>query len=87
MLKGPSGNAFGLKAGERKGPFQTEWSGPRPPGDSPMEKEGAIILGTSSDGSNSGVGTFFEGAITSGNSSDATDDAVQANIVAAGYGK
>ena len=35
---------------------------------------------------NSAQGNFFEGVMTSGASSDATDDAVQANIVAAGYG-
>jgi hypothetical protein len=34
-----------------------------------------------------GEGTFFEGCMTSGNPSDAIDDAVQANIVAAGYGR
>ena len=34
-----------------------------------------------------GNGIWFEGAITMGAPPDATDDAVQANIVAAGYGK
>jgi hypothetical protein len=34
-----------------------------------------------------GEGTFFEGCTTSGTPSDAIDDAVQANIVAAGYGR
>jgi hypothetical protein len=88
MLKGPSGNSFGLKAGNaQSGMLQTKWNGQRPPGYSPMKKEGAIVLGTGGDGSNYGQGTFFEGAITSGNPPDATDDAVQANIVAAGYGK
>ncbi len=87
MLKGPSGNAFGLKAGDaQSGTLLTKWDGARPPGYSPMNKQGAIILGTSGDGSNNGVGTFFEGAIISGNPPDAADDAVQANIVAAGYG-
>jgi hypothetical protein len=38
------------------------------------------------DGSSYGRGTFFEGATIIGNPPDATDDAVQANIVAAGYG-
>lgn len=38
------------------------------------------------DGSSYGRGTFFEGAIIIGHPPDATDDAVQANIVAAGYG-
>jgi hypothetical protein len=52
-----------------------------------MKKIGAIILGTGGDGSNYGKGTFFEGCITSGNPPDSVDDAIQANIVAAGYGK
>ena len=87
MLKGPSGNMMGLKAGNAQtGALQTKWAGARPPGYSPMKKQGAIVLGTGGDGSNYGAGTFFEGAITSGNPPDATDDAVQANIVAAGYG-
>jgi Alpha-L-arabinofuranosidase B, catalytic len=32
-------------------------------------------------------GTFYEGAIVAGYPSDATDDAVQSNVVSAGYGK
>jgi hypothetical protein len=51
-----------------------------------MHKEGAIILGIGGDNSNVSAGTFFEGAITAGFPTDATDDAVQANVVAAGYG-
>ena len=88
MLKGPSGNSMALKVGNaQSGALDTRWDGKRPPGYSPMKKVGAIILGLGGDGSSYGVGTFFEGAITSGNSSSATDDAIQANIVAAGYGK
>lgn len=37
--------------------------------------------------SNGAIGIFYEGLITSGYTTDAADDAVQANIVAAGYGK
>jgi hypothetical protein len=89
MLKGPSGNHFTLKAGNaQSGTLVTMWDGPRPAPDySPKKLQGAIILGTGGDGSNGGTGTFFEGVITSGNPSDAIDDAVQANIVAAGYGR
>lgn len=89
MLKGPSGNHFTLKAGDaQSGALTTMWDGVRPsPGYSPKKLEGAIILGTGGDGSNGGTGTFFEGAMTSGNPSDATDAALQANIVAAGYGR
>ena len=88
MLKGPSGNHFTLKAGNaQSGTLTTMWDGERPsPGYSPKKLQGAIILGTGGDGSNGGTGTFFEGAITSGNPPDSVDDAVQANVVAAGYG-
>jgi hypothetical protein len=87
MLKGPSGNAMGLKAGNsQSGALQTKWNGKRPPGYSPKKLNGAIILGTGGDGSNNAKGTFFEGAITLGNPPDSVDDQIQANIVAAGYG-
>jgi hypothetical protein len=88
MLKGPSGNNLKLKAGNaQSGALAIKWDGARPPGYSPMKKQGAIILGTGGDSSNNGDGTFFEGCMTSGNPSDAIDDAVQANVVAAGYGQ
>ena len=46
-----------------------------------------VQCGTGGDGSPGGTGTFFEGAITRGAPPDSTDDAVQADIVAAGYGQ
>ncbi len=49
--------------------------------------QGAVVLGTGGDNSNSSWGTFFEGAMTAGQPSDATDQAVYANILAVGYGK
>jgi hypothetical protein len=56
-----------------------------------MKKEGSIILGSGGDCCYSNwtmsEGTFYEGAIVAGYPSDATDDAIQANIVNAGYGK
>ena len=89
-----SSGCFALKAGNaQSGKLEWKWNattknyGARPPGYSPQKKQGAIILATGGDGSNGGTGTWFEGAITKGDPSDATDDAVQANIVAAGYGK
>lgn len=87
MVKGRSG-AFGLKGGNaQSGRLTTIYEGPRPGGGyNPMKKQGAIILGIGGDNSNSAQGNFFEGVMTSGNASDANDDAVQANIVAAGYG-
>jgi hypothetical protein len=37
------------------------------------------------DDRNLSEGTFYEGAMVSGYLSDATDNAIQANIVSAGY--
>jgi hypothetical protein len=53
----------------------------------PMRKQGAILLGNGGDNSNSSQGTFYEGAVTAAGSfpADATDQLVQANVVAAGY--
>jgi hypothetical protein len=53
----------------------------------PPRRLQAIILGIGGDNSNGAIGTFYEGVMTSGYSTDAADAAVQANIVAAGYGK
>jgi hypothetical protein len=55
-------------------------------GYNPMKKEGAIILGIGGDNSHGSAGTFYEGVMTSGYPSDATENSVQANITAAGYG-
>ena len=53
----------------------------------PMRKQGAILLGNGGDNSNSSQGTFYEGAMTAAGTfpTDATDQLVQANVVAAGY--
>ncbi len=78
---------FTLKYGNAaSGGLTTPYSGSLPNGYSPMKTDTSLLLGTGGDNSNSGVGEFFEGAITSGYPSDATENAVQANIVAAGYG-
>ncbi|HEU4982897.1 MAG TPA: arabinofuranosidase catalytic domain-containing protein [Acidobacteriaceae bacterium] len=54
----------------------------------PMRKQGAIGLGNGGDNSNGSQGTFYEGAMTAAGTfpTDATDQLVQANIVAARYG-
>jgi hypothetical protein len=67
------------------GSLSTYYSGVRPSGYNPMSKEGAIILGIGGDNSNGAQGTFYEGVMTSGYPSDATENSVQANIVAAKY--
>ena len=87
MVKSHSGNSFGLKEGNaQSGGLTTVYNGARPSGYNPMKKQGAIILGIGGDNSNSSVGSFYEGVMVTGDPSDATDNAVQANIVAAGYG-
>ena len=53
----------------------------------PMRKQGAILLGNGGDNSNASQGTFYEGAMTAAGTfpTDATDQLVQANVVAAKY--
>jgi hypothetical protein len=53
----------------------------------PMRKQGAILLGNGGDNSVGSQGTFYEGAMTAAGTfpSNATDQLVQANIVAARY--
>jgi hypothetical protein len=62
------------------------YDGARPNGYSPMHKQGGIVLGVGGDNSSTARGNFFEGVMTKGYASSATDAAIQANIVAAGYG-
>ncbi|KAL7920141.1 glycoside hydrolase family 54 protein [Trichoderma austrokoningii] len=86
-LKGES-NQWALRGGNAaSGSLSTYYSGARPSvsGYNPMSKEGAIILGIGGDNSNGAQGTFYEGVMTSGYPSDATENSVQANIVAAKY--
>jgi hypothetical protein len=88
IVKGKPGT-FCIKGGDaNSGTLKTMWEGGRPTatGYNPMHKEGAIILGIGGDNSNGSAGTFYEGAITTGYASDATDNAIQENIIAAGYG-
>jgi len=92
MLKNNGTSRFAMKgANAQSGALTTVWDGSLPPGYSPMRKQGAIILGSGGDcckpggGANLSAGTFYEGAMVSGFPSDATENAVQANVVAAGY--
>jgi len=52
-----------------------------------MDNLGGIVLGVGGDNSNNAWGTFYEGAIVAGYPTTAVDDAVLANVKAAGYGK
>merc|ERR1711920_1133253 len=94
-LKGRT-DGFTLKGGDAtKGKLMTMYDGPRPDKKlagtchkhayQPMRKQGAIILATGGDWSNMAEGNFYEGFMATGFASDATDDAVQANIIAVGY--
>ncbi|WP_076971207.1 arabinofuranosidase catalytic domain-containing protein [Streptomyces sparsogenes] len=92
MLKNNGTSRFALKGGNaQSGGLTTLWDGGLPGGYSPMKKQGAIVLGSGGDcckpggGANLSAGTFYEGAIVAGYPSDATDNAVQANVIAAGY--
>jgi hypothetical protein len=86
MVIGRSGT-FALKGGNAQtGNLTTFYDGARPAGYNPMKKQGAIILGIGGDNTATAQGNFYEGVLTSGAASDATASAVQANIVAAGYG-
>jgi hypothetical protein len=60
---------------------------PQKPGYVPMQKQGSIILGIGGDNSGNSGGQFFEGVMASGAATLAIANAIQANIVAAGYGK
>jgi hypothetical protein len=81
-----------LKGGDATtGALSTLYKGALPAGKNPMKKQGSVVLGAGGDccysNNNGSAGTFYEGAIVAGYPSDATEDAIQANIVNAGYGK
>ncbi|KAI5460775.1 glycoside hydrolase family 54 protein [Mariannaea sp. PMI_226] len=86
VLKGGP-NKWAIRGGNAaSGGLSTYYNGVRPNnGYNPMIKEGAIILGIGGDNSNGAQGTFYEGVMTTGYPSDDTENAVQANVVAAGY--
>ncbi|MCK2218812.1 alpha-L-arabinofuranosidase B [Actinomadura sp. ATCC 31491] len=87
IIKGEP-NHWAIRAGNaQSGGLSTYYNGPRPnvAGYNPMKKEGAIILGIGGDNSHGSAGTFYEGVMTTGYPTDATENAVQANLVAAGY--
>jgi len=92
MEKNNGTGTFALKGADATtGNLSTFYSGNVPPGYSPNKKQGSIVLGSGGDccysNNTASQGTFYEGAIVAGYPSDATDDAIQANIVSAGYGK
>jgi hypothetical protein len=92
VLKNNGTTEYAIRGGDAtSGNLGTYYKGALPAGWSPMRKEGAIVLGSGGDccatNTNQSQGTFYEGCIVSGYPSDATENAIQANIVAAGYSK
>jgi hypothetical protein len=91
VVDGGGGNKWDLRGGNaQKGGLTTFYNGIRPGSQTndryfPMNKKGAILLGTGGDNGNGSSGTFYEGVMTTGFPTEATSDAVQANIVAAKY--
>jgi hypothetical protein len=89
MAKGEPHHWASLGGDAQKGPLQVMFDGPRIDVTyDPMRKQGAILLGNGGDNSNASQGTFYEGAMTAGGTfpAHATDQLVQANVVAARYG-
>jgi hypothetical protein len=85
---GQPGGPFVLKAGNgQSGALITMWNGARPNGYATLKKGGGIVLGIGGDNAAGAQGNFFEGALTASFNAEATDSALQANIIAAGYGK
>jgi len=90
LVKNNGTTTYAIKGGNADSGTLTSWYNgalPTTSGYAPMHQEGAIILGTGGDNSNSSVGSFYEGVIVSGYPSDATDNLVQANVVSVGYAK
>jgi len=76
---GKTGGPFVLAGGDaRSGALTTMWNGARPSGYASLNKGGGSVLGIGGDNAAGASGNFFEGA---------PHRELQANIVAAGYGK
>ncbi|HZC25549.1 MAG TPA: arabinofuranosidase catalytic domain-containing protein, partial [Actinopolymorphaceae bacterium] len=86
VAKGEPHHWASLGGDGQQGALSTMFDGPRVDSTyDPMRKQGAIVLGNGGDNSNGSQGTFYEGVMTAGYPTDATDNAVQANVVAAKY--
>ena len=88
MAKGEPHHWTSMGGDAQRGPLSVMFDGPRIDHTyDPMRKQGAILLGNGGDNSVGSQGTFYEGAMTAPGTfpSDATDQLVQANVVAATY--
>jgi hypothetical protein len=88
MAKGEPHHWTSMGGDAQRGALSVMFDGPRIDVTyDPMRKQGAILLGNGGDNSVGSQGTFYEGAMTAAGTfpSDATDQLVQANVVAAKY--
>ncbi|MFL6416951.1 MAG: arabinofuranosidase catalytic domain-containing protein, partial [Bryobacteraceae bacterium] len=88
IAKGEPHHWTSMGGDAQKGELKVMFDGPRVDSTyDPMRKQGAILLGNGGDNSVGSQGTFYEGAMTAAGTfpSDATDQLVQANVVAAKY--
>src|SRR5215468_10993192 len=88
IAKGEPHHWTSMGGDAQKGSLSVMFDGPRIDVTyDPMRKQGAILLGNGGDNSVGSQGTFYEGAMTAAGTfpSDATDQLVQANVVAAKY--
>ena len=88
MAKGEPHHWTSMGGDAQQGPLSVMFDGPRVDSTyDPMRKQGAILLGNGGDNSNGSQGTFYEGAMTAAGTfpTDATDQLIQANVVAAHY--
>jgi len=89
MAKGEPHHWTSMGGDAQQGALSVMFDGPRVNSTyDPMRKQGAILLGNGGDNSDSSQGTFYEGAMTAAGTfpTDPTDQFIQANVVAAGYG-
>jgi len=88
MAKGEPHHWTSLGGNAQQGSLSVMFDGPRVDHTyDPMRKQGAILLGNGGDNSVGSQGTFYEGAMTAAGTfpTDATEQLVQANVVAAKY--
>ncbi|HWS92813.1 MAG TPA: arabinofuranosidase catalytic domain-containing protein, partial [Mycobacterium sp.] len=88
IAKGEPHHWTSMGGDAQKGVLKVMFDGPRVDVTyDPMRKQGAILLGNGGDNSVGSQGTFYEGAMTAAGTfpSDATDQLVQANVVASRY--
>jgi hypothetical protein len=88
IAKGEPHHWTSMGGNAQRGALAVMFSGPRVDWQyDPMRKQGGIVLGNGGDNSNGSQGTFYEGAMTAAGTfpANATEQKVQANVVAARY--